>query len=55
MRVFVTDANDEAPEFQNLPFIVDVSEVQDVIILPYIQYDTLYVKDVKILTTYQLP
>ncbi|MFT7807206.1 cadherin-related family member 1-like [Arapaima gigas] len=25
-RVFVTDANDEQPEFQNLPFIVDVPE-----------------------------
>uniref|UniRef100_A0A674MRT6 Cadherin related family member 1 n=1 Tax=Takifugu rubripes TaxID=31033 RepID=A0A674MRT6_TAKRU len=26
VRVLVTDANDEAPKFQNLPFIVDVSE-----------------------------
>ncbi|XP_063077570.1 cadherin-related family member 1 [Engraulis encrasicolus] len=26
VRVFVTDANDEAPEFLNLPFIVDVYE-----------------------------
>ncbi|XP_012709511.2 cadherin-related family member 1 isoform X2 [Fundulus heteroclitus] len=26
VRVFVTDANDEAPEFQNLPFIIDVPE-----------------------------
>lgn len=25
--MFVTDANDEKPEFLNLPFIVDVSEV----------------------------
>lgn len=29
VRIFVTDANDEAPEFQNLPFVVDVSEVRD--------------------------
>uniref|UniRef100_A0A8C8M2M3 Cadherin domain-containing protein n=1 Tax=Oncorhynchus tshawytscha TaxID=74940 RepID=A0A8C8M2M3_ONCTS len=27
IRVFVTDANDEQPEFQNLPFTVDVPEV----------------------------
>lgn len=27
MRVFVTDANDEPPEFQSLPFITDVPEV----------------------------
>uniref|UniRef100_A0A3Q0T3N3 Photoreceptor cadherin n=1 Tax=Amphilophus citrinellus TaxID=61819 RepID=A0A3Q0T3N3_AMPCI len=26
VRVFVTDANDEPPEFQNLPFIIDVPE-----------------------------
>ncbi|XP_070708245.1 cadherin-related family member 1a [Pempheris klunzingeri] len=26
VRVFVTDANDEWPEFQNLPFIIDVLE-----------------------------
>ncbi|XP_008312756.1 cadherin-related family member 1 isoform X2 [Cynoglossus semilaevis] len=26
VRVFVTDANDEPPEFQNLPFVVDVPE-----------------------------
>ncbi|XP_068610751.1 cadherin-related family member 1a [Brachionichthys hirsutus] len=26
IRVFVTDANDKAPEFQHLPFIVDVPE-----------------------------
>ncbi|XP_051925477.1 cadherin-related family member 1 [Hippocampus zosterae] len=26
VRVFVTDANDQAPEFQNLPYIVDVAE-----------------------------
>ena len=26
-RVFVTDANDEKPEFLNLPFIVSVPEV----------------------------
>ncbi|KPP74746.1 cadherin-related family member 1-like [Scleropages formosus] len=26
VRVFVTDANDERPEFQNLPFVVDVPE-----------------------------
>uniref|UniRef100_A0A1A7Y2I8 Cadherin-related family member 1 n=1 Tax=Iconisemion striatum TaxID=60296 RepID=A0A1A7Y2I8_9TELE len=26
VRVFVTDANDEPPEFENLPFIIDVSE-----------------------------
>ncbi|XP_075999746.1 cadherin-related family member 1a, partial [Genypterus blacodes] len=26
VRVFVTDANDEPPEFQNLPFLVDVPE-----------------------------
>ncbi|XP_030630734.1 cadherin-related family member 1 [Chanos chanos] len=26
VRVFVTDANDERPEFLNLPFVVDVSE-----------------------------
>uniref|UniRef100_A0A3Q3IFG8 Photoreceptor cadherin n=1 Tax=Monopterus albus TaxID=43700 RepID=A0A3Q3IFG8_MONAL len=26
VRVFVTDANDETPEFQNLPFIIDVPE-----------------------------
>ncbi|XP_029977536.1 cadherin-related family member 1 isoform X1 [Sphaeramia orbicularis] len=26
VRVFVTDANDEPPEFQNLPFIVDIPE-----------------------------
>ncbi|CAL1599656.1 unnamed protein product [Knipowitschia caucasica] len=25
-RIFVTDVNDEAPEFQNLPFIISVSE-----------------------------
>lgn len=25
--MFVTDANDERPEFQNLPFTVDVAEV----------------------------
>lgn len=28
VRVFVTDTNDESPEFQNLPFIIDVPEVQ---------------------------
>lgn len=28
VRVFVTDANDEPPEFQNLPFIIDIPEVQ---------------------------
>lgn len=27
VRVFVTDANDEPPEFQNLPFIIDIPEV----------------------------
>lgn len=27
VRVFVTDVNDEPPEFQNLPFIIDVPEV----------------------------
>ncbi|KAM6964162.1 cadherin-related family member 1a-like isoform 3-T3 [Tautogolabrus adspersus] len=26
VRVFVTDANDEAPEFQNLPFIINIPE-----------------------------
>ncbi|XP_049419998.1 cadherin-related family member 1 isoform X2 [Epinephelus fuscoguttatus] len=26
VRVFVTDANDEPPEFQNLPFIIDIPE-----------------------------
>uniref|UniRef100_A0A3Q1GPD6 Photoreceptor cadherin n=1 Tax=Acanthochromis polyacanthus TaxID=80966 RepID=A0A3Q1GPD6_9TELE len=26
VRVFVTDANDEPPQFQNLPFIIDVPE-----------------------------
>uniref|UniRef100_A0A3Q1BGK7 Cadherin-related family member 1 n=1 Tax=Amphiprion ocellaris TaxID=80972 RepID=A0A3Q1BGK7_AMPOC len=26
VRVFITDANDEPPEFQNLPFIIDVPE-----------------------------
>uniref|UniRef100_A0A8D3C712 Cadherin-related family member 1 n=1 Tax=Scophthalmus maximus TaxID=52904 RepID=A0A8D3C712_SCOMX len=26
VRVFVTDANDEHPEFQNLPFIIDIPE-----------------------------
>eukprot|EP00063_Salmo_salar_P062678 XP_014037513.1 PREDICTED: cadherin-related family member 1-like isoform X2 [Salmo salar] len=26
IRMFVTDANDERPEFQNLPFTVDVAE-----------------------------
>ncbi|XP_039990980.1 cadherin-related family member 1 isoform X2 [Xiphias gladius] len=26
VRVFVTDANDESPEFQNLPFIIDIPE-----------------------------
>ncbi|KAM9426395.1 cadherin-related family member 1a [Pholidichthys leucotaenia] len=26
VRVFVTDANDEPPEFQNLPFVIDVPE-----------------------------
>ncbi|KAM4623525.1 cadherin-related family member 1a [Polymixia lowei] len=26
VRVFVTDANDERPEFQNLPFIIDIPE-----------------------------
>ncbi|XP_061120764.1 cadherin-related family member 1 isoform X2 [Syngnathus typhle] len=26
VRVFVTDANDEPPRFQNLPFIVDIAE-----------------------------
>uniref|UniRef100_A0A1A8RG37 Cadherin-related family member 1 n=1 Tax=Nothobranchius rachovii TaxID=451742 RepID=A0A1A8RG37_9TELE len=26
VRVFVTDANDEPPEFENLPFIIDVPE-----------------------------
>ncbi|XP_028844079.1 cadherin-related family member 1-like isoform X2 [Denticeps clupeoides] len=29
VRIFVTDANDEPPEFLNLPFIVDVSEDMD--------------------------
>lgn len=29
VRVFVTDANDEPPEFQNLPFIIDVPEVTE--------------------------
>lgn len=28
VRVFVTDTNDEPPEFQNLPFIIDIPEVQ---------------------------
>lgn len=28
VRVFITDANDEKPEFLNLPFIVDVPEVR---------------------------
>lgn len=27
VRVFVTDANDEPPEFQNLPFIINIPEV----------------------------
>ncbi|KAF7669371.1 hypothetical protein LDENG_00199660 [Lucifuga dentata] len=26
VRVFVTDANDEPPEFQNLPFVIDIPE-----------------------------
>uniref|UniRef100_A0AAQ6ILQ0 Cadherin domain-containing protein n=1 Tax=Anabas testudineus TaxID=64144 RepID=A0AAQ6ILQ0_ANATE len=26
VRVFVTDTNDESPEFQNLPFIIDIPE-----------------------------
>ncbi|XP_034563595.1 cadherin-related family member 1 [Notolabrus celidotus] len=26
VRVFVTDSNDEQPEFQNLPFIIDIAE-----------------------------
>ncbi|CAJ1080272.1 cadherin-related family member 1 [Xyrichtys novacula] len=26
VRVFITDANDEPPEFQNLPFIIDIPE-----------------------------
>ncbi|XP_071764020.1 cadherin-related family member 1a isoform X1 [Centroberyx gerrardi] len=26
VRVFITDANDERPEFQNLPFIIDIPE-----------------------------
>lgn len=28
VRVFITDANDEKPEFLNLPFVVDVPEVR---------------------------
>lgn len=28
VRVFITDVNDEKPEFLNLPFIVDVPEVR---------------------------
>lgn len=28
VRVFVTDANDQPPEFQNLPFIVNIAEVR---------------------------
>lgn len=28
VRVFITDANDEKPEFLNLPLIVDVPEVR---------------------------
>ena len=28
VRIFVTDANDEQPEFQNLPFAIDVPEVK---------------------------
>lgn len=31
VSVFVTDANDEKPEFFNLPFIVDVSEVSTIL------------------------
>ena len=27
VQIFVTDANDEQPEFQNLPFTIDVPEV----------------------------
>lgn len=30
VRVFVLDANDERPQFQNMPSIVDVPEVSDV-------------------------
>lgn len=29
VRVFVSDANDESPEFLNLPFIIDIPEVQN--------------------------
>ncbi len=28
VRVFITDANDEKPEFLNLPLVVDVPEVR---------------------------
>lgn len=38
--MFVTDANDEPPEFQNLPFVVDVPEVHYIFIMSYTAHIT---------------
>lgn len=41
VRVFVSDVNDEKPEFLSLPYIVNVPEVRNVIFLTSCYIDTL--------------